>query len=45
VPTFATATVDRAFTSFAVSSGLSNSSAGAMDAAGANAFLAWSAEL
>jgi len=45
VPTFATATIDRAFTSFAVSSGLSNSSAGAMDAAGANAFLAWSAEL
>jgi hypothetical protein len=45
VPTFATATVDRAFTSFAVSSGLSSSSAGAMDAAGANAFLAWNAEL
>ena len=45
VPTFATATVDRAFTSFAVSSGLVNSGAGAMDAAGANAFLAWSAEL
>jgi hypothetical protein len=45
VPTFAVATVDRAFTSFAVSSGLVNSGAGAMDAAGANAFLAWSAEL
>ena len=45
VPAFAVATEDRAFSSFPVSSGLTNSGAGSIEAAAAAAYLAWSAEL